>query len=127
MPLASIDLIRGKTADYRNAVADVVYQAVVTVLNAPERDRFQIVDEHAPENFFADERYLGIARSRDCVFIQLTLNVGRSIEQKKAFFKAVADGLNARIGLRREDVLINLVEVARENWSFGNGEAQYAV
>jgi phenylpyruvate tautomerase PptA (4-oxalocrotonate tautomerase family) len=60
------------------------------------------------------------------VFIQLTLNAGRSLEQKKGFYKAVADGLHERLGLRREDVLINLVEVAKENWSFGNGVASYA-
>jgi 4-oxalocrotonate tautomerase len=73
----------------------------------------------------ADDSYLGITRTKDCVFIQLTLNAGRSLEQKKGFYKAVADGLNERLGVRREDVLINLVEVAKEKWSFGNGVAQY--
>jgi 4-oxalocrotonate tautomerase len=41
------------------------------------------------------------------------------------FCEAVADGLHERLGLRREDVFINLVDVTKENWSFGNGEAQY--
>ena len=68
----------------------------------------------------------GIRRTQDCVFIQLTLNAGRSLEQKKEFYKAVADGLHERLGVRREDVFINLIEVAKENWSFGNGVAQYA-
>jgi 4-oxalocrotonate tautomerase len=56
----------------------------------------------------------------------LTLNEGRTLDQKRAFYKAVADGLHQRLDVRREDVLINLVEVRKENWSFGNGEAQYA-
>jgi 4-oxalocrotonate tautomerase len=56
----------------------------------------------------------------------VTMNEGRTVEQKKAFFKHVADGLQQRLGLRHEDVLINLVEVRKENWSFGNGIAQYA-
>jgi len=126
MPLARIDLVRGKSADYKRTITDVVYEAVVNILKAPPNDRFQIINEHAPEDRIADENYLGIRRTRDCVFIQLTLNAGRSLDQKKGFYKAVADGLNERLGLRREDVFINLVEVAKENWSFGNGVAQYA-
>jgi 4-oxalocrotonate tautomerase len=125
MPLARIDLVRGKSADYKRTITDVVYEAVVNILKAPPNDRFQIINEHAPEDQIADENYLGIRRTRDCVFIQLTLNAGRSLDQKKGFYKAVADGLNERLGLRREDVFINLVEVAKENWSFGNGVAQY--
>ena len=95
-------------------------------MKAPKDDRFQVIQEHAPENHTADENYLGIKRTKECVFIQLTLNAGRTVEQKKGFYKAVADTLHARLGLRREDVFISLVEVAKENWSFGNGEAQYA-
>ena len=125
MPLARIDLVRGKSADYKRTIGDVVYEAIVDILKAPVNDRFQVITEHAPESHIADEGYLGIKRTQDCVFIQLTLNVGRTVEQKKEFYKAVADGLHERLGLRREDVFINLVEVAKENWSFGNGVAQY--
>jgi 4-oxalocrotonate tautomerase len=126
MPFARIDMVRGKSADYKRTIADVVYEAVVDILKAPANDRFQVITEHAPESHIADDSYLGIKRTQDCVFIQLTLNAGRTLEQKKAFYKSVADGLHQRLGLRREDVLINLVEVAKENWSFGNGVAQYA-
>ena len=126
MPFARIDIVRGKSADYRRTIADVVYEAMLDTLKAPANDRFQVITEHAPEDHIADESYLGIKRTKDCVFIQLTLNVGRTVDQKKGFYKAVADGLHERLGLRREDVLINLVEVAKENWSFGNGVAQYA-
>jgi 4-oxalocrotonate tautomerase len=126
MPLARIDLVRGKSAEFRRTIGDVVYQAIVDILKAPANDRFQVITEHAAENHIADETYLGIKRTGDCVFIQLTLNAGRALEQKKAFYQAVADGLHEKLGIRREDVLINLVEVAKENWSFGNGVAQYA-
>src|SRR6476619_849075 len=125
MPLARIDLVRGKPAEYRRTIGDVVYEAMVETLKAPQDDRFQLISEYAPENHIADENYLGIKRTADTVFIQLTLNAGRTVEQKKAFYKAVADGLHARLGLRREDVFINLVEVVKENWSFGNDEGQY--
>jgi 4-oxalocrotonate tautomerase len=126
MPLARIDLIQGKPAAYRATIGEIVYQAIIEVLKAPKDDRFAVINEHSAENFVADPTYLGIARTADCIFIQVTLNEGRTIETKRAFYKAIADGLHAQLGLRREDVLINLVEVKKENWSFGNGEAQYA-
>jgi 4-oxalocrotonate tautomerase len=126
MPLARIDLPAGKPADYRGAVADVVYEAMLTTLNAPKNDRFQVISEHTRDTLIIDPTYLGIERSPDALIIQLTLNEGRTLEMKKAFYQAIADGLHERLGIRREDVFINLVEVKKENWSFGNGIAQYA-
>ncbi|MEC4591795.1 MULTISPECIES: tautomerase family protein [Nitrospirillum] len=126
MPLARIDLVKGKSAEYRHTIGEVIYGAMLSTLNVPKDDRFQIITEHGDSDFVADPTYLGIHRTRDTVIIQVTLNLGRTLEVKKAFYKAVADGLHARLGLRREDVFINLVEVPKENWSFGNGEAQYA-
>jgi 4-oxalocrotonate tautomerase len=98
----------------------------VEVLKAPKDDRFQVLTEHLAQDFIFDPSYLGIQRPKDCVFIQVTLNTGRTVDQKRAFYKAIADGLHKRLSLRREDVFIGLVEVSKENWSFGNGEAQYA-
>jgi phenylpyruvate tautomerase PptA (4-oxalocrotonate tautomerase family) len=126
MPLVRIDLIEGKSVEYRSRIGEVVYEAMREAMGAPKDDRFMVITEHPAEGFVADPSYLGIQRSKDCVFIQLTLNAGRTLEQKRAFYKAVADGLHQRLELRREDVFISLVEVNRENWSFGNGEAQYA-
>jgi 4-oxalocrotonate tautomerase len=126
MPLARIDLVQGKAAEFRRTVGDIVYEAMVEALKAPKDDRFQIISEHPADAIVADENYLGVRRTQDCIFIQLTLNAGRTVEQKKAFYEAVADALHLRLGLRREDVFINLVEVQKENWSFGNGIAQYA-
>ena len=126
MPLARIDLPAGKHAGYGRAVADVVYDAMIATLKAPKDDRFQVISEHGRDTLLIDPSYLGIERSADALIIQLTLNEGRTVDAKKAFFKAVADGLHERLGLRREDLLINLVEVKKENWSFGNGIAQYA-
>jgi 4-oxalocrotonate tautomerase len=125
MPLARIDLPRGRDAEYRRVIGEVIYDAMISVLNALKDDRFQIFTEHAAGDLVIDPTYLGIQRSSDCIIIQITLNEGRALEVKRAFYKAVADGLHDRLGLRREDVLINLVEVKKENWSFGNGEAQY--
>jgi phenylpyruvate tautomerase PptA (4-oxalocrotonate tautomerase family) len=126
MPLVRIDLAEGQSAEYRTAIADEVYNAMTTTLNVPANDRFMIVTEHKPSDFIADPTYLGIERSPQCVILQITLNAGRDLGMKRAFYKALVEGLHERIGLRREDVFISLVEVQKENWSFGNGEAQYA-
>lgn len=126
MPLVRVDLLEGKTPEYRIKVGQIVYQAMLDVLNVPQDDRFQIIAEHPQSDLQFDRDYLGIHRSDDCVFLQITLNSGRTVEMKQRFYKAVADGLHAALKLRREDVFISLVEVAKENWSFGNGDAQYA-
>jgi 4-oxalocrotonate tautomerase len=125
MPLVRIDLLNGKTQEYRAQVGQVVYRAMLDTLAVPKDDRFQVITEHDRTGLQFDRTYLGIERSDDCIFIQVTLNAGRTLEVKKRFYKAVADGLHEALKLRREDVLINLVEVQKENWSFGNGEAQY--
>lgn len=123
MPLARIDLIRGKTPDYRRTIGQVVYAAMVEVLKAPENDRFQVITEHDPDNFIYDPSFFGIERSADVVFVQLTLVEGRTLEQKRGFYKQVTDGLNAKLGLRREDIFISLIGAGKDDWSFGNGEA----
>lgn len=126
MPLVRIDLAQGKPAEYRSTIGDIIYDAMIATLNVPKDDRFQIITQHPAEGLVFDRNYLGIERSDNCVFIQVTLNAGRTVEQKRAFYQAIADGLHQRLNHRREDVFINLVEVVKENWSFGNGEAQYA-
>ena len=126
MPLARIDVPRGMKAEDRAAAGAIVYEALRATLDVPEHDHFQVIAEHAEGDLVIDETYLGIARTAAAILIQVTLNDGRSVERKKASFEAVADGMNQRLGMRREDVVISLVETKKENWSFGNGVAQYA-
>jgi 4-oxalocrotonate tautomerase len=126
MPFIRIDALAGHySADQRAAMSDILYEAVRRI-GAPEGDRFQVFTEHPPGQLVCDPSYLGISHSEGFVAIQITLNAGRSPEQKKALFKEVAEGFETRAGARQGDVFINLIEVPRENWSFGNGEAQYA-
>jgi 4-oxalocrotonate tautomerase len=126
MPLVRISLIAGKPESYRQKISDIVHRAMVETVNVPPLDRFQIITEHSAADFIYDPEYLKIHRTNDLVMIQITLNTGRTTEMKKALYRRIADLLHHEAGLRKEDVLINLVEVAKENWSFGNGEAQYA-
>ena len=125
MPLVRISLIKGRTAEYRRRVGDAVHRALVETLGVPARDRFQLITEHDPNDLVYDREYLGIKRSDDIVIVQITLSTGRTAPQKRALFRRIADNL-AELDIRREDVWINLVEVAKENWSFGLGLASYA-
>jgi 4-oxalocrotonate tautomerase len=126
MPLARIDLVRGKPAAFRKALGEIVYKAMTDVINVPANDKFQIITEHAPDELNIADSYLGNSYTQDIVLIQITMNAGRTVDMKKAFFKRIADDLHDQLKVRREDVVINLVEVTKENWSFGGGIAQYA-
>ncbi|WP_406232735.1 tautomerase family protein [Isoptericola jiangsuensis] len=124
MPLARIDLRKGKSADYLQRVGEAIYLALRAV-GVPENDRFQVFQEHEAGTLVFDPGYLGVARTDDFICVQITWSEGRTQEQKKALYLGIANGLHEAVGIRREDVFINLVEVKPENWSFGNGVAQY--
>ena len=126
MPLVRVALRQGKSAGYKQAIGDGIYQAMLEAFAVPKEDRFVVVSEHAESEFQFSRTYLDIARTDDLVIIQITANNTRTVEQKKAFFARIAELLSQNPGLRKQDIFINLVEVPKENWSFGNGIAQYA-
>ena len=126
MPLTRISLRQGKPADYKRTVMKEVYEAMRETFEVPEDDRFMTVTEHDEDTFWFGRHYLGIERSNDLVIIQITASNTRTTKVKKALYGRIVERLAASLGVRREDVFINLVEVAKENWFFGNGEAQYA-
>ena len=125
MPLVRIFLREGTTPAYRKAVGDGVHQAMVEAMAVPAEDHFQVITEHKAEDLIYDPGYLGVRRSDKVVFVQITLSAGRKPGQKRALFRRIAELLEKSPGVRQEDVVINLVETTWENWSFGNGEAQY--
>ena len=125
MPLVRVSVLKGKRPAWRQQLGEAVHEALVRSVGVPPQDRFQVLSEHEPGDLVYDLGYLGIARSNDLVIIQITLSVGRTLAQKRALYRRIADNLG-RLGVRREDVWINLVEMAKENWSFGLGEASYA-
>jgi len=125
MPLVRIDLRRGKSPVYRKALCDGIYRAMTETFGVPKDDHFMIVTEHDADNFVHADSYLGIGHTDELIIIQITANDTRTVEQKQAFFARVAGLLAENPGLHKEDVFINLVEVKKENWSFGNGIAQY--
>ena len=126
MPLVRVSLRKGKSPSYLSAIGESVHAAMVETINVPADDRFQVYSEHAAEGLVYDPAYLGIARTDDMIVIQITLNSGRTLDQKRALYRVIAEKLAKDPGLRPEDVLVSLVEVVKENWSFGKGEASSA-
>jgi phenylpyruvate tautomerase PptA (4-oxalocrotonate tautomerase family) len=126
MPLIRISLRAGKPADYRQAIAENIYESLRETFNVPENDFFATVDELEPRDFIYDRKYFNIERTDDLVLIQLTVSNTRTVEQKKALYRCIVERLGKNPGLRSQDIFLNLLEVAKENWSFGNGQAQYA-
>ena len=125
MPFVRIDLREGKNAEYRKALGDGVHRAMMEALAIPPDDRFQVITEHPAQGLIYDPQYLGVKRSDNVVLVQITLSAGRKPQQKRKLFKRMAEILAEAPGLKSADLVINLVEVVWENWSFGNGEAQY--
>lgn len=125
MPLVRISLREGKSEQYRLALGDAVHQAMVEAIDAPPQDRFQIITEHSANDLIYDPSYLGVERSDNIVMVQITLSAGRKPGQKRKLFQRIAEIMAKNPGLRPQDLMVSLVEVAWENWSFGNGESQY--
>jgi len=125
MPLVRIDVLEGRSPEALARLGDAVHRGLIESIGIPPADRFQVISSHRDGTLVYDPGYLGIARTRDVVFVQITMSVGRTLELRKALHAALARNLAAE-GVRPEDVFIVLVEVAKENWSFGNGIAQYA-
>jgi hypothetical protein len=127
MPLVRIALRKGRAADFGRRVGEVVFRSMTDAINVPAKDNFQIITEHDADGLIYDPEYMDIPRSDGVLLIQLTISEGRTVDAKKALFRTLAERLHLELGVRMEDVFINLVEVKKENWSFGNGVAQYAV
>ncbi|AWY38717.1 tautomerase family protein [Pseudomonas putida] len=127
MPLVRIEIKKQQDPTYAKRIGELVYAAMHSAIDVPKDDNFQILAEHDEHHFIFDPTYLGISRTDKLVIIQITMSEGRTVEKKKLLYKTIAESLNKELAVRLEDVFINLVEVKKENWSFGNGIAQYAL
>ncbi len=126
MPFVRIDLSKKHPEGFAQQVGEIVYEMMTTHINVPKDDKFQVITKHDSQELIAPKSYLGIEYSEEIIFIQVTLNEGRTTELKKKFYKAICEGLVEKLKVRPQDIVINLIEVNKENWSFGNGEMQYA-
>ena len=125
MPLVEIDLLQGRSQAELDAISDAVHEAMVTTLDVPQRDRFQIITERPAGNLRFDPNYLDIDRDEGFLLVRITLAAGRSTDAKQAFFRHLAGLLTERAGMRAENLAVVMIENQREDWSFGNGQASY--
>ena len=126
MPLVRIDLSKKHPEGFAQQVGEIVYDVMTAHINVPKDDKFQAITRHDNAELVMPKSYLGIEYSEGIIFIQVTLNEGRTTEIKKKFYKSICEDLVEKLKVRPQDIVINLVEVSKENWSFGNGEMQYA-
>jgi 4-oxalocrotonate tautomerase len=127
MPLARIDISKNASDELIRIVSEAVYRAMVEIANVPAHDKFQVINRHAAdEMIYPQEGYLGLNYTPGLIIIQVTWVGGRSTDVKQRFYRQIADEIHEKGGVRKQDVWINLVDTSREDWSFGNGEMQYA-
>jgi phenylpyruvate tautomerase PptA (4-oxalocrotonate tautomerase family) len=126
MPLVRFTVPKQMSSEQVKHVSDSIHESLVATFNVPHDDRFQVASRQAPDELICAPSYLGISHTDRVVFIQITCNEGRTLEMKRALFAAVARSISEGGAVLAADVIVNLVEVKKENWSFGNGAAQYA-
>ena len=126
MPLVKIYLRKGKSPEYLRSVSEAIHQALVTTANVPPDDRFHIIQQLDADRLIAHPSYGGVNRSDDLIIVEITLNAGRTVEVKKSLYAAIASRLGTAADVRSDDIVVSLIEVAKENWSFGDGRATYA-
>ena len=127
MPLVRITLRKGKTPEFLREMSNAVHDALVATANVPADDRFHVIEEVEHDRLVAHPTYGGVERSENVVFVQITLNAGRTVDVKRALYADIARRLQESVDVRPDDVLVSLVEVTKENWSFGGGRATYAL
>ena len=125
MPLVKIDIHAGKGDEFHQKLGAAVHHAMVSTIGVPAADKFQIITEHHRGDLLFPPSYLNIPHEDDIMFIQIHLNAGRTVEMKQALYRALAVGISEAVNFNAKDLIINLVEVHKEDWSFGNGIAQY--
>lgn len=127
MPLVRISLPQNTLPADIAAVSDAVHNALVATFNVPEPDRFQAIHRHSTEELVCTSEFLGVKHSQHVVFVQISCSPGRSLDLKKALYAKIAADISCASSFKLEDVIINLLETSRENWSFGLGIAHYAL
>jgi phenylpyruvate tautomerase PptA (4-oxalocrotonate tautomerase family) len=125
MPFVKVYLRRGKSPEYLHSVSDAIHEALVATANVPQDDRFHVLQQLDPDLLIAHPTYGGVNRSADLIIVEITLNAGRTVEIKKALYADIAARLQSALDVRPDDLMVSLVEVTKENWSFGGGRMTY--
>lgn len=124
MPLMKIDMIKGRNEDEIKEILDISYQVMLEAFHAPEGDRYQIVTQHEPFEMQILDTGLGFERTDQVIVFSLTTRP-RTSEEKQNFYSQLVKELEDQLGIKPEDVMINLTVNSDEDWSFGFGRAQF--
>lgn len=127
MPLVHVSVDQSVTREEREAIAQAIYEAMRATIGIPEGDKFILVSPHGPQEIFADPAFMGMRRTSRFIIVQIFLSKGRTVEQKQALYRQVADRLHRAAGVSTDDVMTVLTENTYVDWSFGRGEAQYVL
>lgn len=126
MPFVRIDLPDTVSPQHAQALGQAVHQALVETFDVPPDDRFQLIARHVPGSLVCTPAYLGLQHSARVALVQVTCSFGRTLAHKRALYEAITRHAARQAGFAPADVIVHLVETARENWSFGEGIAHYA-
>ena len=124
MPLLRFDLIEGRSESDVRKILDVTHDVLIETLQVPKRDRYQVVHEHKRSRMIVEDIGLGFVRSDHVLLLQVASRP-RSREMKEKFYRLLAERLATRWGISPDDVIVNFVTNADEDWSFGSGRAQF--
>lgn len=124
MPLVTFDIIKGRSSERIEAMLDAAHAAMLESFGVPDRDRYQIINEHEPSRLVVQDTGLGIARTRDVTIVRVVTRPGTQ-DQKTTFYRLLTKKLEADCGIAPSDVVISLVVNDDEDWSFGHGRARF--
>lgn len=124
MPLLRFDLIEGRTDAEMTALLDAAHRAMLAAFDVPPDDRYQIVTEHASSRMIVEDTGLGIPRTKNVVFLQVTTRA-RPRAAKETFYRLLVEELQKSCGIAPSDVVVSMVSNTDEDWSFGMGTAQF--
>lgn len=111
MPLVKIEIIKGKSLEYKKTVLDAVHVALENAIQIENWDRFQRLYEIEGDLFERSKN-----KTDKFTMIEITMFPGRTKEQKSKLYKEIVKELNERLGIEPTDVFIVINEPANENW-----------
>src|ERR1700751_1799627 len=124
MPLIRVDALEGRSEEEIKSLLDAVHRAVLSALKVPQRDRYQIYEEHPASHFIVEDTGLGIKRTKDVVVVTV-FSRPRTQEAKQAFYSDLCQELKTSCDISPSDVMVCIVPNTDSDWSFGNGRAQF--
>lgn len=124
MPLLRFDLIEGRSDHELKVLLDAAHRAMLAAFNVPPGDRYQIVHQHPAKEMIIEDTGLGIQRTRDVVFLQVTTRP-RPRALKEDFYRRLVAELKLSCDIEPCDVVVSMVSNTDDDWSFGHGRAQF--